>query len=76
MRAARLGAGLTRVPPAPPVDAAKAINPDPSVPEDKRTCSKCGTEIGRSRDGKPGRQEGFCPQCGQEFSFTPKLKAG
>ncbi len=76
MRAARLGAGLTRVPPAPPVDAEKAINPNPSVPEDKRTCSKCGTEIGRSRDGKPGRQEGFCPQCGQEFSFTPKLKAG
>ncbi len=76
MRAARLGAGLTRVPPAPPVDAGKAINPNPSVPEDKRTCSKCGTEIGRSRDGKPGRQEGFCPQCGQEFSFTPKLKEG
>ncbi len=76
MRAARLGAGLTRVPPAPAIDAATAIKPDPSVPEDKRTCSKCGTAIGRSRDGRPGRQEGFCPQCGQEFSFTPKLKSG
>ena len=76
MRAARLGAGLTVVPPAPPVDASKAINPDPQVPEDKRSCSKCGTKIGRSRDGQPGRTEGFCPQCGQEFSFSPKLQPG
>jgi serine/threonine-protein kinase PknG len=76
VRAARLGAGLTVVPPAPAVDASKAINPDPQVPEDKRTCSKCGNKIGRSIDGKPGRTEGFCPQCGQEFSFTPKLQPG
>ncbi|MDO9495634.1 MAG: tetratricopeptide repeat protein, partial [Nocardioides sp.] len=76
MRAARLGAGLTVVPPAPPVDASLAINPDPQVPEDKRVCSKCGTEIGRSRNGQPGRTEGFCPQCGQEFSFSPKLGPG
>ncbi|MFA6297880.1 MAG: tetratricopeptide repeat protein [Nocardioides sp.] len=76
MRAARLGAGLTVVPPAPPVDASKAINPDPQVPEDKRVCSKCGTEIGRSRGDQPGRTEGFCPQCGQEFSFSPKVGPG
>ncbi len=76
VRAARIGAGLTSVPPAPPVDAAKAINPNPVVPEDKRSCSKCGNEIGRSRDGEPGRPEGFCAQCGQPFSFTPKLQAG
>ncbi|KQW53634.1 serine/threonine protein kinase [Nocardioides sp. Root1257] len=76
VRAARLGAGLTTVPPAPTVDASKAINPHPEVPEDKRTCSKCGNAIGRSIDGRPGRTEGFCPQCGQEFSFTPKLQAG
>jgi len=76
LRAARIGAGLTSVPPAPPVDASKAINPNPQVPEDKRTCSKCDNPIGRSRDGAPGRTEGFCPQCGQEFSFTPKLQPG
>ncbi|GAA5150655.1 serine/threonine-protein kinase [Nocardioides marinquilinus] len=76
LRAARLGAGLTSVPPAPPVDPAGAINPHPEVPEDKRVCSKCGTHIGRSRDGRPGRTEGFCPQCGQPFSFTPKLQPG
>ena len=74
MRAARLGAGLTVVPPAPAVDAGKAIIAHPEVPEDKRTCSKCGNPVGRGRDGKPGRAEGFCPKCGQEFSFTPKLQ--
>ncbi|WP_148615675.1 serine/threonine-protein kinase [Nocardioides rubriscoriae] len=76
LRAARIGAGLTSVPPAPQIDPSTAIRPDPQVPEDKRTCSKCGNAIGRSRDGRPGRTEGFCPQCGQEFSFTPKLQPG
>ncbi|SDC68822.1 serine/threonine-protein kinase [Nocardioides lianchengensis] len=76
MRAARLGAGLTVVPPAPAVDASLAIQPNPQVPEDKRSCSKCGNKIGRSVDGRPGRTEGFCPQCGQQFSFTPKLHPG
>ncbi len=49
---------------------------NPEVPEDKRTCAKCGSPVGRGRDGRPGRTEGFCPKCGQEFSFTPKLQAG
>jgi serine/threonine-protein kinase PknG len=76
LRSARIGAGLTSVPPAPVVDPAAALMKDAQVPEDKRTCSNCGNPIGRSRDGKPGRTEGFCPHCGQEFSFTPKLQAG
>lgn len=76
MRAARLGAGLTVVPAAPSVDALKAVIDNPSVPEEKRTCSRCDSPIGRSTDGKPGRSEGFCPKCGQEFSFTPKLRPG
>ncbi|CAB4734273.1 MAG: protein kinase [Actinobacteria bacterium] len=76
MRAARLGAGLTVVPPAPAVDALKAVQQDPQVPEDKRTCSKCGNPVGRSGEGRPARSEGFCPKCGQEFSFTPKLQPG
>ncbi|MBM9459223.1 protein kinase [Nocardioides sp. zg-536] len=76
MRTARLGAGLTVVPPAPPVDAAAAIMANPQVPEEKRNCSKCGNAVGRSIDGLPGRSEGFCPNCGQRFSFTPKLQPG
>jgi serine/threonine-protein kinase PknG len=76
MRAARLGAGLTRVPPAPVVDASAAVLTNPVVPEDKRTCSVCGNPVGRARDGQPGRPEGFCPRCGTKYSFTPKLRAG
>ncbi len=76
LRTARIGAGITSVPPAPPVDPSKAIRPDPQVPESKRTCSKCGNPVGRSHDGRPGRTEGFCAQCGQEFSFQPKLLPG
>ena len=76
LRSARLGAGLTTIPPVPLVDAAKVVMKNPEVPEDKRTCAKCGSPVGRSKDGRPGRTEGFCPTCGQEFSFTPKLHAG
>lgn len=76
MRSARLGAGLTVVPPAPGVDALKAVIADPSVPEDKRTCSTCGNPVGRSTPDRPGRSEGFCPKCRQPFSFTPKLTPG
>ncbi|HEX3207217.1 MAG TPA: serine/threonine protein kinase, partial [Propionibacteriaceae bacterium] len=76
LRSSRLGAGLTRVPPAPVIDAAQAIMKDPRVPEDKRNCSNCGSPVGRSRDGQPGRSEGFCPKCGNPFSFTPKLQPG
>jgi serine/threonine-protein kinase PknG len=76
MRAARLGAGLTRVPPAPVVDASAALLANPVVPEDKRVCSVCGNPVGRARDGRPGRPEGFCARCGTKYSFTPKLAAG
>jgi serine/threonine-protein kinase PknG len=76
LRSARLGAGLTRVPPAPVIDAAKALMKNPQVPEEKRNCSNCGAPVGRSRDGQPGRSEGFCPKCGTAFSFTPKLQPG
>jgi serine/threonine-protein kinase PknG len=76
LRGARLGAGLTTIPPVPAVDAGAAIMKDPVVPESKRTCPSCGSPVGRSRDGKPGRTEGFCPKCRNPFSFVPKLKAG
>ncbi len=76
LRSARLGAGLTRVPPAPVIDASQAIMKNPQVPEDKRVCPNCGAPVGRSRGGQPGRTEGFCPKCGTAFSFTPKLQPG
>ena len=76
LRGARLGAGLTTIPSVPPIDPAKAVLQNPQVPEDRRFCAKCGSPVGRSRDGRPGRAEGFCPQCRTPFSFTPKLKPG
>ncbi len=72
----RIGAGLVSVPPVPRRDPATAVLPDPNVGEDKRYCASCGEKVGRSRDGRPGRPEGFCPNCGQKFSFTPKLASG
>lgn len=72
----RLGAGLVDVPAVPRVDPATALLTDPQVPEDRRFCSRCGHPVGRSRDGRPGRTEGFCAQDGAPFSFTPKLTPG
>ena len=76
MRAARLGAGITTIPAAPPVDAAGAVRENAEVPEHRRVCSGCGNPVGRSVDGRPGRTEGFCPRCRAPYSFTPKLRAG
>lgn len=76
VRTARLGLGLTTVPPAQPVDPSTALMENPVVPEDKRNCPSCGEEVGRSRDGVPGRTEGFCPHCRNPFSFDPKLQPG
>jgi serine/threonine-protein kinase PknG len=76
LRGARLGAGLTTIPPIAAVDASAAIMQNPSVPEEKRSCPSCGAPVGRSRDGQPGRTEGFCAKCRNPFSFTPKLVSG
>ena len=73
-----LGAGLVHVPPVPYRDPAEVVLVNPEVPEEKRFCSnpECGKPVGRSRDGRPGRTEGFCPYDGTRFSFTPKLQPG
>jgi serine/threonine-protein kinase PknG len=76
LRGARLGAGLTSVPPIPEIDAAAAVLKDPQVPEDRRYCPSCGNPVGRSREGRPGRTDGFCPHCRNPFSFSPKLEGG
>ena len=64
------------VEPAPVDDPADAVIQDANIAESKRSCGHCGAAVGRSRDGQPGRPEGFCPKCGTPFSFTPKLKEG
>ncbi|GAB2969879.1 serine/threonine-protein kinase PknG [Amycolatopsis acidiphila] len=71
-----LGRGVIDVPNVPRRDPREAVLTDPQVPENKRFCSACGAKVGRGHDGEPGRVEGFCPQCGHRFSFTPKLCTG
>ncbi|GAB2912455.1 serine/threonine-protein kinase [Rhodococcus aerolatus] len=72
----RLGAGMVEVPRVPWTDPAAAVMADPVVAERKRFCSRCAKPVGRSRDGEPGRTEGWCAHCGAPFAFTPTLRAG
>lgn len=76
LRGARLGAGLTTVPPVPVRDPLQVVMADPQVPERKRFCPSCGAPVGRERDGVPGRTKGFCPKCGTGFDFDPRLVPG
>src|SRR5262245_20791780 len=71
-----LGAGLIEIPPVPARDPAGAVQASPQVPENKRFCSVCERPVGRGRDGRPGLADGYCPHCGTQFSFTPKLVPG
>ncbi len=74
--AGRIGAGLTRVPPAPALDPAKAVLRNPAVPLNARVCARCGSKVGQGSEGVDSRSEGFCPSCGAPYSFQVKLKAG
>jgi serine/threonine-protein kinase PknG len=72
----RIAEGLLDIPPVPTADPTERLLADPHVPEHRRYCSQCGEPVGRGRDGRPGRTEGFCSNCGHRFSFTPKLAPG
>ena len=71
-----LGAGLVEVPSVATSDPRSALLAEPEVPERKRVCARCSEPVGRSRDGQPGRTEGFCTHCGAAYSFSPKLWPG
>jgi serine/threonine-protein kinase PknG len=72
----RSGGSLVDLPLIPPVDPATAVMQLPLVPEEKRFCSGCGAEVGRSRDGRTARATGFCSKCRLPFSFVPALSPG
>ncbi|MFE5585732.1 tetratricopeptide repeat protein [Kitasatospora sp. NPDC056531] len=72
----RLGAGLVTVPTIETADPSLAVLANPEVPERKRFCAKCETPVGREKNGRPGRPDGFCTKCGTPYSFTPKLRRG
>ncbi|MCW2944452.1 MAG: serine/threonine protein kinase [Actinoallomurus sp.] len=71
-----LGIGLVEVPRVPYRDPASAVRQNPEVAENRRFCGGCGAPVGRARGERPARTEGFCPNCGAGFSFTPKLRPG
>ncbi len=73
-----LGAGVVSIPPVPRRNPSDAVLTEPQVPEHHRFCAnaECNQPVGRTRDGKPGRVEGFCVACGSRFSFVPKLSRG
>ncbi|HEV2344180.1 MAG TPA: tetratricopeptide repeat protein [Actinocrinis sp.] len=71
-----LGLGLVEIPQVEYRDPSEAVLSDPQVPEHKRYCSKCGEQVGRSRQGRPGRSSGYCAKCGNGYDFSPKLSAG
>ncbi len=64
----QLGAGLVSIPELPSTEPEKAIMPNPSVPENKRFCAICNTQL--------RREKGFCSKCGQKYSFIPSLQPG
>ena len=72
----RIGAGITRVPPAPDVDPASAVLKDPVVPEARRSCAVCEKPVGQGRDGAPGEVAGVCENCGTRFDFRPAIAPG
>lgn len=72
----RIGAGLTRVPPAPAIDPARAVLARPEVPLDARVCARCGAKVGQGAENVASRSEGFCPSCGAPYSYTVKLQPG
>jgi serine/threonine-protein kinase PknG len=75
-RATRRREEIVEIPPMPERDPRAAILENAQVPEERRYCGKCDAPVGRAREGMPGRTEGFCPQCGEPFFFTPKLVQG
>ncbi|GHG08639.1 MULTISPECIES: serine/threonine-protein kinase [Amycolatopsis] len=57
-------------------DPEKLVLTDPDYPEQHRFCGHCGEPVGRAYAGEPAFAEGFCENCGERFSFLPKLNRG
>src|SRR5919202_1977105 len=64
----QLGAGLVSVPELPSTEPEKAILAQAKVPDNKRFCSNCNNSL--------KREKGFCPKCGQKYSFIASLNPG
>ncbi|MEV0356505.1 tetratricopeptide repeat protein [Nocardia sp. NPDC050697] len=72
----KLGAGLVTIPAVPPADPLAAVLDDPVVAEAKRFCWRCGSPVGRGREGAAGSTAGTCPTCSAPYDFRPALHRG
>ncbi|WP_410614905.1 tetratricopeptide repeat protein [Amycolatopsis sp. lyj-109] len=57
-------------------DPEKLVLANPDYPEQHRFCGHCGYPVGRAFAGEPAFAKGFCENCGEPFSFLPKLNRG
>jgi serine/threonine-protein kinase PknG len=64
----QLGLGFVQVPELPALDPTTVVMENPEVPPNKRFCPSCDQPL--------KREHGFCPKCGQEYSFQPTLQPG
>lgn len=64
----KLGGGLVSLPEQPSQDPLNIVLQNAEVPERKRYCPNCEEKVNRTK--------GFCPKCGNEYSFEPALKPG
>ncbi len=70
--------GLLVLPALPSPDPSEAADTVARPPTGGRRCGvdNCAGTIGVSYDGGPAPDHGFCPECGTEYSFRPKLRPG
>src|SRR5438309_4713366 len=70
----RSGARIVELPLMPAVNPTTAVMEIPLVPDARRFCSNCNSEVGRGRAGRRGRVTGCCSKCRLPFSFVPALR--
>ncbi|AXL93125.1 protein kinase [Streptomyces sp. CB09001] len=70
--------GLLVLPHLPSPEPSEAADTVARPPTGGRRCGvdNCAGTIGVSYDGGPAPDHGFCPECGTEYSFRPKLRPG
>ncbi|MFD7459208.1 MULTISPECIES: serine/threonine-protein kinase [unclassified Streptomyces] len=70
--------GLLVLPYLPSPEPSEAADTTARPPTGGRRCGvdNCAGTIGVSYDGGPAPDHGFCPECGAEYSFRPKLRPG
>jgi serine/threonine-protein kinase PknG len=70
--------GLLVLPHLPSPDPAETADTTARPPTGGRRCGvdNCAGTIGVAYDGGPAPDHGYCPVCGTEYSFRPKLRPG